>query len=73
MAVRNRMRETRRARGLTQAQLAGRADVSRQTVCEIEANPRYSTTGQIMARLADALGVNLGDLFWSEHGPDGVA
>jgi DNA-binding XRE family transcriptional regulator len=57
-----RVRHLRRARGLTQQQLADNAGVSRASVARIEgesATPDLST----LAKLAEALGVEVGDLF----------
>lgn len=60
-----RVRELRTRRGVTQQQIADRADVTRVSVARIEAGrqlPRYET----LVSLAGALGVSVGALFDGE-------
>jgi putative transcriptional regulator len=59
--VRNRIREERVARGLSQAQLAA-AGVSRQTVIAIEGD-RYSPSLPLAFRIARFFGSTVDDLF----------
>lgn len=59
----NRVRERRRALGLTQQALATRVGVTRQTVIKIERQPGYDVAKLLCVRLADALDVEESWLF----------
>jgi len=50
-----RLRQLRRARGLSQEQLADRARISLTTVARLERQPQASCRGRTLARLAAAL------------------
>lgn len=58
----NRLKEIRTARGLSQGELAARADVTRQAISSIEAN-RYLPTTVVALQLARALNTSVEDLF----------
>ena len=58
----NRVREARRAAGLTQVELADRLDVTRQTIGLIEAD-RYNPTIRLCLMIARETGVSLDWLF----------
>ena len=60
--VTNSIRALRDARGLTQAELATRVGVTRQTLIAIEAG-RYSPTLELAFQLAGVFGVGLDDVF----------
>jgi putative transcriptional regulator len=60
--VTNSIRALRDARGLTQAELAARVGVTRQTLIAIEAG-RYSPTLELAFQLARVFGVGLDDVF----------
>lgn len=63
--VRNRVREARSALGLTQEQLAGAVEVSRQSIISIEKGhflPNIDTA----LRLSAALKVPVEQIFWLE-------
>jgi putative transcriptional regulator len=60
--VTNSIRALREAAGLTQAELAGRVGVTRQTLIAIEAG-RYSPTLELAFQLARVFGVGLDDVF----------
>lgn len=62
MDVRNRLSEVRQRRGLSAAELASRAGVSRQTIYAIEAQ-RYTPNTVVALRLAQILEVSVEDLF----------
>jgi putative transcriptional regulator len=62
----HRLKVARVARNLTQAELADRVDVTRQTIGLIEAG-RYNPTLNLCLKLARATGKTLDELFW----PDG--
>ena len=58
----NRLRELRERAGLTQAELAAMADVSRKTVNTVE-NGVFIPSTVVSLRLAKALGALVEDLF----------
>ncbi len=60
--IENRLQEVRMARGLSQAQLAANAGITRQAVYSIEAN-QYLPTTAVALRLAGALHCRVEDLF----------
>ena len=59
----NRLKLARVESGLTQAQLADRVDVTRQTIGLIEAGG-YNPTLNLCLRLAEVTGKTLDELFW---------
>lgn len=59
----SRLKEARTAAGLTQAELAERAGVSRKTVNTVE-NGIFIPSTVLALGLARALGVKVEDLFW---------
>jgi len=61
--TKNRLKLARVESGLTQAQLADRVDVTRQTIGLIEAGG-YNPTLNLCLRLADVTGKTLDELFW---------
>ena len=62
-ALRNRLREAREAKGLTQAELAGLIGVSRKTVNTVE-NGVFVPSTPVALKLARALGERVEALFW---------
>lgn len=66
MPVRNRIREWRAARDITQDQLARECGVTRQTIIALEAE-KYSPSLELAFRLARALGRDLDDVFEYEE------
>ncbi len=62
----SRLRAVRQAKGLSQAELAERVGVSRQTVNMIE-NGDYNPTLALCLRLCHALGRTLDELFWQDE------
>lgn len=60
--VTNRIRERREAEGVTQADLARRIGVTRQTLIAIEQG-RYSPTLELAFQIARAFRVGIDDLF----------
>ena len=60
-----KMKQTRQERQLSQAELAKRVGVSRQTVNMIE-NGDYNPTISLCIRICRELGVTLDQLFWEE-------
>jgi putative transcriptional regulator len=65
--VTNSIRALREAAGLTQAELASRVGVTRQTLIAIEAG-RYSPTLELAFQLARVFGVGLDDVFQYPEG-----
>lgn len=61
-----RMKAARAARDLSQAKLAERVGVSRQTINAIEMGD-YNPTVRLCVAICRALGVTLNDLFWEEE------
>lgn len=59
------LKKARLARNLSQAELARKVGVSRQTVNMIE-NGGYNPTVELCIRICKELGVTLNDLFWKE-------
>ncbi|GAB3603597.1 helix-turn-helix transcriptional regulator [Microbacterium aureliae] len=60
--VTNTLRTVREAHGMTQAELARRVGVTRQTLIAIEQG-RYSPTLELAFQLSRVFGVGLDDLF----------
>ncbi|WP_143462239.1 helix-turn-helix transcriptional regulator [Levilactobacillus enshiensis] len=61
----NRVKEFRKAAGLTQFQLAQQVAVARQTINLVE-NDKYNPSLDLCIRLAKALHTDLNQLFWEE-------
>ncbi|ASB90341.1 helix-turn-helix transcriptional regulator [Bacillus sonorensis] len=61
----NRVKLARIEKSLTQAQLAERVDVTRQTIGLIEKG-KYNPTLQLCVAIAKALDKTLDDLFWED-------
>jgi len=64
--VRNDVRERRTAKGLSQAELAERMDVSRQTINSIETD-RYTPSLPLAIALARFFGVTVEEIFHADH------
>jgi len=65
-AVRNDVRELRTAKGLSQADLAQRLDVSRQTINSIETD-RYTPSLPLAIAIAQFFGVAVEEIFHADH------
>lgn len=61
--IKNRLKELRTERGLSQEKLAEKSDISRTTISKIENNEEVVMTTRTIAKLADVLGVNPSDIF----------
>lgn len=68
MRLRNRVRPSRQGQGLSQAELARRARVSRQTLSNIEQDNGYEPRSDVMRRLAETIGDP--GLFWWQADDD---
>jgi len=60
------VRERRTAKGLSQAELAERMDVSRQTINSIETD-RYTPSLPLAIALARFFGVTVEEIFHADH------
>jgi len=60
--VTNRIRDLREAKGMTQADLAARVDVARQTIIAVEKG-RYDPSLSLAFRIADVFGRTVDDVF----------
>jgi putative transcriptional regulator len=65
-AVLNDVRERRAAKGLSQADLAQRMDVSRQTINSIETG-RYTPSLPLAIAIARFFGVTVEEIFHADH------
>jgi putative transcriptional regulator len=65
----NRLRDLRQARGLTQEQLAGDLEVTRQTILALEVG-RYVPSIELALRLAAYFNRSLEAIFWLEPDVD---
>jgi putative transcriptional regulator len=64
--VKNRVRELRTERGLSQGELAAAVDVSRQTINSIE-KERYTPSLPLALTLARFFGTTVEDMFDADH------
>jgi putative transcriptional regulator len=64
--VRNDVRERRAAKGLSQAELAERLDVSRQTINSIETD-RYTPSLPLAIAIARFFGTRVEEIFDADH------
>ena len=69
MAVRLRVKEVAREKGISMGKLHRAADVSYKTIKRIYSDPFYATTTVTLGKLAKVLGVPPGELI--EEVPDG--
>lgn len=65
-AVKNRLEELRKARGLTQEELAAVLEVSRQTIGSLE-NGRYNPSILLAFQIARYFGMGIEDIFIYEE------
>lgn len=61
-----KIREMRERKNMTQVELATRSGVSRTTISNLENGVESVTTTKTLSKLAQALGVNVEELFYSE-------
>jgi len=62
----NRIRELRRAHGITQDDLAGKVGVTRQTIISLE-NGKYNASLQLAHRIAGIFGLCIEEVFLFEE------
>ena len=58
-----RIREIRESRDMSQTELAEKAGIARATLWKLETADNIVTTSSTLLKLADALGVSIGELF----------
>lgn len=63
--MQNRIRELRRARGMTQEELSDRSGVSRVLISLLETDQERTTTTRTLFKLASALGVTVDEIFYT--------
>lgn len=61
-----RIKQAREAKGLSQEELAERANVSRTTIWNLETNPVAQTNTKTLAKIATALGCTIGEIFFCD-------
>lgn len=61
----NKVKKYRKEKGLSQMELASKADVTRQTITLIE-NNKYNPSLALCLKIAKALDSDLNTLFWEE-------
>jgi transcriptional regulator with XRE-family HTH domain len=61
-----RIKQAREAKGLSQEELAERANVSRTTIWNLETNPVAQTNTKTLVKIANALGCSIGDIFFAD-------
>lgn len=66
MAMKNRLEELRKARGLRQEELADALEVSRQTIGSLE-NGRYNPSIQLAFKIARYFSLTIEDIFIYEE------
>ena len=64
--MRNRIKELRKQRGITQGDLAKSVSVTRQTIISLE-NGKYNASLQLAHKLAMYFGVSIEDVFIFEE------
>lgn len=62
-----RIRELRENQGMTQLELAEKSGVSRATLWKLETGDFETTTTQTLGKIADALGVDVTELFCRQN------
>ena len=66
MNLRNRLKEIRLEKGLTQESLADSVGVTRQTIIAVEKG-KFAPSVKLALELASALDASLEDIFWLEN------
>lgn len=61
--MKNKLKEIRTSKKVSQAELAEKSGVSRQTIIAIENGTRVSVTTNTLVKLAKALGCSVEDIF----------
>jgi transcriptional regulator with XRE-family HTH domain len=61
--IKNRLKELRISRNMSQEELSQKSGISRNTLSKIENNEEAIVTTRTIAKLADVFGVNPSDIF----------
>ena len=61
--LKNRLKEFRESKGMTQEQLAKAAGLSRQTISKIENNEEVSVNVKTIVKIAEIFSVSPGEIF----------
>lgn len=64
--VKNKLKEIRQKKKISQTELAEISKVSRSTISNLEAKDNYITTTNTLENIAKALGVKVKDIFFIE-------
>lgn len=64
--MKNKVKEYREKAGLTQEQLAEKAEVSRNTISSLETKTNTNVTYEIMQRISEALNKKVATIFFNE-------
>ena len=67
MAIANKLREIREAKGMTQEQLSEISDVSRTTIVSLERNTADVVKTDTLTKLADALKTPVNEIFFTQN------
>lgn len=62
--MKNRLKELRECRGMSQEELAEKSGVSRTTISELETEKKEVTTNITLERIARALGEKVSNIFF---------
>ena len=58
-----RIREIRESKGMTQAELCDKSGITRATIWKLETGENEVTTSRTLLKIAEVLGVTVGELF----------
>ena len=64
--MKNRLKEERENKGLSQEELAKKALVSRTTISDIETETKTVVTNKTLEKISSALGLKITDIFFTE-------
>lgn len=61
-----KIREVRESKGMSQEELAERANISRTVIWNLETNPSAETTTKTLKKIAEALGTTVSAIFFED-------
>lgn len=64
--MKNRLKEMRELKGISQEKLAQLSDVSRTTISEIETEKKVVVTNITLEKISNALGLKVTDIFFRD-------
>lgn len=62
--MKNKLKEFREMKGVSQEELAEKSGISRTTISELETEKKEVTTNITLEKIAEALGVKVSDIFF---------